>query len=67
MTTTDMKLVGFEENYATAERRLHEALNAVHWLMVSSPKNKDKQKFEHLSHAAGLLQESQSLLIKGRE
>ena len=40
-TTTDMKLVGFEENYATAERRLHEALNAVHWLMVSSPKNKD--------------------------
>ena len=63
----DMKLVGFKENYATAERRVQEALNAVHWLMVSSPKNEDKQKFEHLSYAAGLLQESQSLLIKGRK
>lgn len=64
---SDMKLLGFEENYKNAETCLHQALNAVHWLMISSPKDGDKKKYEHLCHAAGLLQESQSLLMKGRQ
>lgn len=62
-----MKLIGFEENYSNAEKKLQEALNAIHWLMLSSPKNGDKQKFAHLCSAAGLLQEGQSFLIKGRK
>lgn len=61
-----MKLVGFSENYLNAEKKLQEALNAVHFLMISFPNDGDKEKYERLCNAAGFLQEGQSYLIKGR-
>ena len=54
------------KKYRDAEERLQETLDIVHWLIVSTPKEVDKEKFELLCNAAGCLQEGQSLLIKGR-